>query len=109
MAKLIEVKLDDETSIYIEAADDSQGPEMGVSFVDEIETKGKEYLDTSIETVKRAASSIITKVKDFGPDSPDEFELSFEVKLSTDSKVIFSTLGAEANFGVKLTWKKTKE
>lgn len=112
MTKLIEVKLDDETSIYIEVEDNNttHGFESAASFdTDEIETKGKEYLEKAFETIKKTAASFKNAVKDLGPDKPDELELSVNVKLSTESRVILSTLGAEGNFGVKLKWKNESD
>ena len=106
MTKLIEVMLDDETSIYIEAEEDkfSSGPETPAAFGDDIETKGKEYFDKAIATIKKFGGVLKEGVKDLGPD---ETEFSFNLKLSTESKVILSTFGAEGNIGVKLKWKKS--
>lgn len=112
MTRLIEVKLDEESSIYIEVEEDNaaHGPETAASFnSDVIETKGKEYLDKAFDTIKKTIVPVINEIKNLGTNKPDEIELSLNVKLSTESKVILSSLGAEGNFGVKLKWKKDSD
>ena len=40
------------------------------------------------------------------PNKPDEIELSFGLKVSGDlGNVIITKVGAEANYGIKLSWK----
>lgn len=111
--KLIEISTDNNTKIYIEAVDyqildDVDSLMMPVASEEKIIEKAKDYFENSIEQIKNFSNSVAKSIKDIDM-CPDEFEMEFAVKFSTDVGVIISSIGAEANLSVKMKWKKTKE
>lgn len=62
---------------------------------------------TSIEEVLGglgpALTGIVRQVRD-AVDRPDEVQIEFAVKLSTDANLIIARAGGEANFRVALKW-----
>lgn len=111
--KLIEISTDNNTKFYIEAIDyqilDDTDPLMvPVASEEKIVKKTKNYLENAIEQIKSFSDSVAKSIKDIDM-CPDEFELEFAVKFSTDVGVIFSSIESEANLTVKMKWNKPKE
>ena len=82
MCNFIEVKLDDNTKIYLETAKEDIKKNKNEAFVP-IANYGK------IESLDAA---------------PDEFEVSFSVKFSADAGIIISSVSSGASITVKLKW-----
>lgn len=108
MAKLIAVQLDEDTKIYLEAADictskkDPMLEEAGAN--DWVIDKTKEYLDKVISQIKVFSSSFADSIKNIS----DEIEVEFSVKFAADAGIVISSMSTEASIAVRLKWEKPK-
>ena len=103
MAKLICLKLDDETTIYLETVGaikkDSVYENAGAG--DKVIDKTKEYLGKVLSTVKSFSTSIDDSIRNIS----DEAEVEFSVKLTADANIVICSASTEAIIAVKLKWK----
>lgn len=111
--KLIEIPIDNKTKIYIESTDyqisnNTDGLREPAASGEKIVKKAKDYLENSIEQIKYFANCVAESIKNIDT-CPDEFEIEFAAKFTTDVGVIISSIGAEANLTVKMKWNNTKE
>lgn len=111
--KLIEISIDDNTKIYIESTDyqisrDVDQVMKQAASEEKIIKKAKDYLDNSMEQIKYFSNSVAKSIKNIDM-CPDEFEIEFGAKFTTDVGVIISSIGAEVDLTVKMKWNKTKE
>lgn len=108
MAKLISIRLDDETNVYLESTDirtikkDPMLEEAGAN--EWIINKSKEYLDKILCQIKTFSSSIADAVKNIS----DEVEVEFAVKFAADAGIVISSVNTEASITVKLKWERPK-
>lgn len=61
--------------------------------------------EDALEVVRYNARAFARKVKDL-PDPPDEMELGFGLKATGEGVFVVAKVGVEANYNIKLTWKK---
>jgi hypothetical protein len=62
-----------------------------------------------MDTVRENAQALIDKVKQLS-DPPDEVEVAFGLKATGElGNLAVAKVGAEANYTVKLTWKREEE
>lgn len=100
--EVIQVKLDNDDTVFVEIAKKEGYTEVGLK---------NKIFEVSSDYIK-VASNIIKNLKsmDFKPDS---IELEFGVKLTATSgkavSWIVTDAGAEASIGVKMKWEKEKE
>lgn len=111
--KLIEISMDNNTKIYIEGTDyqiskDTDSVMTPATSEEKIVKKAKDYLENSIEQIKYFSNSVAKSIKNIDM-CPDEFEIEFGVKFTSDIGIIISSIGAEAGLTVKMKWNKTKE
>ena len=66
--------------------------------------KAKKNLDEALEAIKPVASTVVTKLKSGLTTPADEVEVTFGLKLSAEAGVVFSSVGSEVTFEVKLKW-----
>ena len=108
MKKYIEIQLDDNEKIYIEACDTNEkdyGMENASNAVkDTIPKKGKEFLDNSLDTIAKYSKKVMEKLKSTEYNL-DEIEVEFSVGFDGKANVVISSV--ESNFGmnIKLKWK----
>ena len=62
--------------------------------------------EDALDVVYYSAKSFAKKVKNL-PEVPDEMELTFGLKATGEGSLVVAKAGVEANFSVKLTWKKS--
>ena len=108
MSKFIQVPLDDQTMIYLEASDALTGehdPMYEPATGSKIIAKTKSYLDEVLLQVKLFSSSIADSIRNIS----DEVEVEFSVKLAADAGIVITSVSTEASITVKLKWcKETK-
>jgi len=108
MKKLIEFPVKDGESIVVEV--DEAEPEGGMVRVtrlgDAIETASQTF-EAAMERIRPALASIVTIVRDI--NEPNEIGVEFGIKMSAKAGVVIASTDAEANFAVKLTWKKKED
>lgn len=63
--------------------------------------------DDAIDVVRPAAQGLVTKLRDLGDDlSPNAIEVEFGVNLNFSAGAVIASSGVEANFKIKLSWKR---
>jgi Trypsin-co-occurring domain 1 len=106
MKRLLEVPLEDDSSILVEVDDAS----------DRVATRslrrpGEEVvatvksLDGAMAPLEPASKAIVERLRNF-PDPPNEITVEFGVKLNAEAGVIIARTSGEANFRIVLTWNK---
>ncbi len=101
MKQLVEYELEDGSSIIVEV----DLPEAGIERAgrgDEI-IKAKEQFGEVLAQVKPVAQTIISTL---GSLTADEIGVEFGIKLGARAGIIIASADTEANFTVKLTWKR---
>ena len=106
MKRLIEFPLEDGSTIMVEV--DESKVEGGVVPVStkpgEVE-KAQNTFEAAVSKIRPVAESVITTLHDI-PKRPDEIELEFGLKLNGKTGIYIASVGTEANFQVRLTWKQ---
>lgn len=110
MNNIIEVTLDENTKIYLEAIkDDIENEENGLFTPvasGGVIQKAKSFLDETFNQIKAFSSSIADSIKSLDV-CPDELEVKFAVKFAANAGIIISNVSSEANIIIKLKWNKT--
>ena len=103
MRELIEYPLESGGSILVEVdlADDQRIVRAARS--DELAAKASQTFEHALDRVRPVADAVLTRLKGLA-SRPDEVEVSFGLKLSTEAGAILASAGAEANLQVKLKW-----
>ena len=104
MKQLIEYLLEDGNAILIEV----DLPEAGIERAgrgDQV-IKAKEHFASAIEQIKPVAHTVIATLRNL---AADEIGVDFGIKLSANAGAIIASANTEANFTVRLTWKRTHE
>jgi hypothetical protein len=109
MAKaLAQFTLADGTPFLVEIEEPESPAIQRVAAVEtgELVYKAKKNLEEALETVRPVASAILSKLQSGLTTPADAVEVTFGLKLSAEAGVVFSSVGGEVNFEVKLTWNK---
>ena len=104
MNSLIEFPLEDGSSIWVEVRDTETGGLVPAARGD-LPARAAQTFESALERVRPAAQTVIQKLRDL-PDTPDEIEVEFGLKLSAEAGAIIAAGGVEANYRVVLKWKK---
>lgn len=106
--ELAQFQLSDEdgTTFLVEIDEPSTSAIERVALVEtgEMVYKAKKNLEEALDAVKPVASTVISKLKSGLTTPADEVEVTFGLKLSAEAGVIFSSVGGEVTFEVKLKW-----
>jgi hypothetical protein len=103
-ATLAKIKLDDGTELLVEVDEPAM---VGVQATG-IGPGGEIDFAGALEQVKGAATQLAHALQGMAA-KPDDYEITFGIKLSASAGVILAKAGAEANFEVKLGWSRKKE
>lgn len=78
--------------------------------VDEVAIKAKTTFEDALETVRYNAGVFIEKLRSLS-ESPDEVEINFGLKAIGEAggTFVIAKGGLEANYNVKLVWKRAEE
>ena len=104
MKRLIEVPLEDGSTITVETDEPPTAGAVRGSRASEVAEKAKETFEASLERIKPVAAGIIAKLRELG-DRPEQVGVEFGIKLNAAAGVVLASSGVEANFKVTLTWK----
>lgn len=106
MKKLVEYKLDDGSTVWIEVDEQhSDGMTRASRFGDAVDNA--QYLfEDSLSKLKPITKALVSTMTDMGPD---EATVEFGVKLSTTAGIVIASANSEVNFTFKLTWKRKPE
>ena len=110
MKRLVEFPLQDGGSILVEVEDAG-----GMGVVREaarggrdVPEKARQTFEAALDKIRPAAASIIKKLRGLH-DPPDEIEVEFGLKMSAEAGAVVASGGVEANYTVKLTWKRERK
>jgi hypothetical protein len=104
---LIELKLADGTSVFVEdtgAAPASQGPQRvsrGPAGAQQADVRFEE----AVARIRPAARALLDSLKEL--ETPEQINLEFGIKINAKAGVVFASVDSEAVFKVALTWQKT--
>jgi hypothetical protein len=104
MKQLVEYKLENNQSIIVEV----DLPEAGIEQAgrdDQTIGTNKRFGDV-LEQIQPVAQTVFSKL---GNLSADEIGVDFGIKLSAKAGIVIASAESEANFTVKLTWKRANE
>jgi hypothetical protein len=107
MKKLIEFKLADDSSIFIEAEDTETQARQRVGRGGENETEAAtNRFENAIQQIKPAAEAVLQTFQEM--NTPNEIALEFGIKFNANAGAIFASAGSEATFKVVLKWVNKK-
>jgi len=101
MKQLVEYELEDGSTTIVEV----DLPEAGIERAargDQI-VKAKERLGDALGHIKPVAQTVFSKLGGLGAD---EIGVEFGIKLGAKAGIIIACADTEANFTVRLTWKR---
>jgi len=102
--RLIEFKLDDQTTVLVEA--DDSIPAAGQARVSTggiLTEKASKAFDAALAGIRPIASSVMQQVVEAVTDAR-EIEVEFGFKLTADAGVILAHTGAEGHFKLSIKW-----
>ena len=109
MKQLIEFPLEDGGSILVQVDEPApEGVVVRASRAGDVVKKASQTFESALDKIKPAAGAIIAKLRGLH-DPPDEIEVEFGLTLSAEAGAFVAAAGAEANYTVKLTWKREEE
>lgn len=105
---LAQFELEDGTPFLVEIDEPESSAIERVALVEtgEMVYKAKKNLDEALEAIKPVASTVVSKLKSGLTTPADEVEVTFGLKLSAEAGVVFSSVGSEVTFEIKLKWSK---
>lgn len=114
MTDYIQFTTEDGATIMVEAAEEEtvQPGVVKAGLKEEAEkavVKAQASFEQGLEIVRYNAGAFLKEVRSL-PDPPDEMEVAFGLKATGEvGNFAVAKAGAEANYTVKLTWKREKE
>ncbi len=107
MKRLVEFPLEEGGSILVQIDEETSGGTVRAGRDETIE-KARETFEEALNRVLPAAKSVVEKLQRMG-SRPDEIEVTFGIKLSTQAGAFIASATAEANFGVCVRWTKASK
>jgi Trypsin-co-occurring domain 1 len=98
----VELPLEEGGTVLVEV-DDSRRPVTRGGAPSDVVTRTGETLEHVLGRLGPAVRGIVSELRTTAA-WPNEVEIEFAVKLSTDANVIIARTGGEANFRVVLRW-----
>ncbi|MBG6063912.1 CU044_2847 family protein [Micromonospora ureilytica] len=100
---LLEVPLDDGTTILVEIDQPDVGPvKVGR---EQVVARAAQTLQDALDPIIRMATGVTDKLRE---SDPGQISVAFGVKFTAESGVILSKISAEANLTVTVQWDRTK-
>ncbi len=108
MKRLIEFPLEGGGSIVVEVEEPEGLGTVPVSRKGAgVPERAQKSFEEALEGIRPAAQVLIAKLRGLH-DPPDEIEVEFGLKMNAEAGAIVAAAGVEANYKVKLTWKREK-
>jgi hypothetical protein len=106
MARLIDFKLDSQTTILVEAAEDGTPKGMQhVSVGGATAEKAKEAFDTALAGIKPIARSIMAQLQDAAAEAK-EIQVEFGIKLTATAGVVLAKASTEGHCKIAIKWNR---
>jgi hypothetical protein len=105
MKKILQLKANDGSDLFIEVADLAQNePVRGGS----AESRGiiesaQQSFEKALHPLKEVSNSIINCIKDIA-NAPNEVEVELGLKFTAKAGIILTSLDSEAHFKISLKW-----
>jgi hypothetical protein len=102
---LIELKLGDGTSVFVESTEDvaaGQGPQR-ISRGQAGAQEATDRFEDAVARIRPAAQALLDGLRDL--NTPEQVSLEFGIKFNAKAGVVFASVDSEAVFKVSLTWK----
>jgi hypothetical protein len=111
--ELAQFKLEDGTAFFVEVDQPPVTRGGGVRRVaapriNRTVYEASQTLEEALDQVKPVISKVAERLKSGLTTPANEVEVTFGLKLSAEAGVIFSSVGGEVTFEVKLKWEKDK-
>ncbi|MBI1298955.1 hypothetical protein GC175_28830 [bacterium] len=113
MTSIVKFDLDEGDSILVEIDEPVKGQRTSgmvpasPNAADVVE-KAKVSFDAALDKIRPIATTAISKIRQIS-DPPDEVEIEFNLKMSAEAGVVLSSVAGEAQFVVKMKWKKEEK
>jgi hypothetical protein len=107
VATVVEMSLEDGSTILVEVAEDEQRLQR-VGRDGTIVRNTAETLEEALRRVKPAVSAVFGQIRDLATP-PDKLKVEFGVKLTAEAGVVIARATSEANFKLSLEWTTTPE
>ncbi|MGB3298680.1 MAG: CU044_2847 family protein [Phormidesmis sp.] len=115
--ELAQFKLEDGTAFLVEVDEPTSTNTRGGSGVQRVAAPGtgqlvleaNQTLEEALDHVKPVIATVASRLRSGLTTPADEVEVTFGLKLSAVAGVVFSSVGGEVTFEVKLKWAKDKE
>ncbi len=109
MSNVVELVIDDQV-VYFEIGDDSDDHFETLSpSPKEVGKKVLGSFQAALDTIKTVATSMVRQVQKFDKAiAPDEFQMEFGIKLSSEYGAVVTKTCGEAQITVSLTYKHDK-
>lgn len=108
VSPLIKLDLKEGGTVLVEVDGPPPGPVTRGGRTAEAITQAGQSLEEVFGKVGPAVRGIVSELRR-AADWPDEVEVEFAIKLSTDANVIIARTGGEATFKIALRWKGETE
>jgi Trypsin-co-occurring domain 1 len=102
---LLELNVEEGASVLVEVDDGSTRPVTRGGRPADAVIRAGESLEQVVGRLGPAIRGIVSELR-AAADWPDEVEVEFSVKLSSDANVIIARAGGEANFKIALRWSR---
>lgn len=103
MPQLLELSVKEGGTVLVEVEDPTTGPVIRSGRAQSAVIDAGVSLEQVLGKLGPTLRSIVAQVRE-AADRPDQVEIEFAVKLSTDANVIIARAGGEANFRIALRW-----
>jgi hypothetical protein len=103
MGTLLELDVEEGESVLVEVDDAPARPVTRGGRSADVVIQASENLEQVVGRLGPAIRGIVSELRE-AADWPDEVEVEFSVKLSSDANVIIARAGGEANFKIALRW-----
>jgi hypothetical protein len=105
MKRLIEFPLESGGTIVVETDEPVAGGVGRAGRDGEIAEKAANTFESTLDRLQPLTGALIDRLQDLARQ-PDQIEVQFGVKLSGSLGAIIASASGEANYSVKLTWKR---
>lgn len=110
MKRLIEIPLEDGSSMIIEvddpeAARASEATKRGLRDLTASIERVENTFETALDKIKPAAAAILAKLREMR-QAPDQIDIEFGIKLGAKAVAFIASADTDAHFVVNLSWKR---
>lgn len=114
MGQYLKFKTQDGGEVLVEVVPARVSLEKGIvkaglgKKVTTVVTEAKESFEAAMEVITSSTQALVQKLEQLAK-SPDEVEINFGIKIAAEvGAAVIAKAGADAEFSVKLTWKRGK-